>query len=84
MANVNSIRILLRRVEFSNSVAALITGDQGIDLVGELQFLDNERVMNILRVIWFPGGTDLNSNPNPDQNIFLKSEEILKFVVYYV
>ena len=84
MENVNVIRKMLRRIGFSHTFAALITGYQGVESIDELQFLDNERVMNICRLICCPGVTDTNNNPNHGQKISLKSRKTLKLVIYYV
>ena len=81
---MNIIRKMLRRIGFCYIFSAIINGDQGFEPIGELQFLENERVTNICRVIFRTGGTDTNNNPNHGKNISLKSKEILKLVFYYI
>ena len=63
MANVNDIITMMRHIEFYNTVAAFVAGYQGIDYVDKLQFLDDDRVINIYRFVCFPGGTGANNNP---------------------
>ena len=74
MDNVNAIRLMIRRIVFSNTAAALITWNQVIESVDELLILGNERGRKKFKVINRPWGTDTNNNPDPNHKILFKAK----------
>ena len=93
-AALTAMRAAYARLGFENDAATMITDDQELDSVEELQILTDAEVENLCKVLRRPGGTISNPNaanqgqpaqiPNPGIQVSLRAENNLKLGCFYI
>ncbi len=89
MAALNAMRTMLQRIGFSATASQVLVDKQGMDTLAEIEFLSDDEVKSLCRVIRRPGGTIPGPNPddapvnNPGTPVNLRAENHLKLLVAF-
>ena len=83
MSESTSIQETLKRIGFINTAAWLVTGDQYIYYVDEINTFDYEMEDNMCKVICRPGGTAIGGGTDPGVNVSARYEKNIKLAIYY-
>eukprot|EP00978_Attheya_sp_CCMP212_P033950 scaffold139870_cov31-Attheya_sp.AAC.2 len=65
MADLAATPQLLVRTRFTNAAAAVITDEQGVDELSEIDILTDDEITSLYKVVMHPGG----AVPNPNAHV---------------